>query len=74
MNKKEKIKELKSLVKELDSSEKVLKQSLAVITSRKKKLTEELDGLGATNSAQKGKIKNVLSDNQEIGLLASLTN
>lgn len=74
MNKKVKIQEINKLVHELDNSEKALKQSLAVITSRKEMLKQELEELGvSSNSALKGKIKDVLTDKQKVGLLGGLT-
>lgn len=70
MNRKEKIKELKTLVHELEISEQVLKQSIAVITSRKRKLELELVGMGATNSTFRG---SVLSEKQNLEIIGSLT-
>lgn len=70
MNLKEKIRETKALVRELEISEQVLKQSLAVITSRKNKLKQELDGMGASSSALRSSI---LTDKQNLELIANLT-
>ena len=73
MNRKEKIRETKTLVRELEISEEALKQSLAVITSRKEKLKQELVGMGATNSARKGKYNGVLSEKTTMSIIGSLT-
>jgi hypothetical protein len=72
MNLKTKTQEIKTLVRELEISEKVLKQSLAVITSRKEKLKMELVGMGATNSTSRGKYETVLSDKQRQELIGNL--
>lgn len=72
MNLKTKTQEIKTLVRELEISEKVLKQSLAVITSRKEKLKKELVGMGATNSTSRGKYENVLSDKQQQEIIGNL--
>ncbi len=71
MNLKEKIRETKALVRELEISEQVLKQSLAVITSRKNKLKQELETLGISNSAPRG--KSSLSEKQQLELISWLT-
>lgn len=73
MNKKQKISETKKLVRELEISEQALKQSLAVITSRKESLNKELRGLGASNSFKTGKLNNVLSEKQTLSILGGLT-
>ena len=73
MNQKEKIRETKALVRELEISEQILKQSLAVITSRKEKLKQELDGMGAANSARKGKYEGILSEKATLSIIGSLT-
>lgn len=70
MNRKEKISEIKTLVRELEISEEALKQSLAVITSRKKKLKLELANLGVSSSAPRGSI---LTEKQILEIRASLT-
>ena len=73
MNRKEKIRETKTLVRELEISEEALKQSLAVITSRKEKLKQELVGMGAANSAPRGKYDGVLSEKTTLSIIGSLT-
>lgn len=73
MNRKEKIRETKTLVRELEISEEALKQSLAVITSRKEKLKQELVGMGAANSARKGKYEGILSEKTTLSLIGNLT-
>jgi hypothetical protein len=70
MNRAEKIKEIKTLVRELQNSEQVLGQSLAVITSRKEKLQQELLDMGIHSSASRG---SVLSEKQSIEIIGSLT-
>lgn len=72
MNKEQQIRETRTIIRELENTELVLKQSLAVIISRKDKLKLELDSLGASNSARKGK-KNVLSEKTRASILGSLT-
>ena len=72
MNKEQQIRETRKLVRELENSELVLKQSLSVITSRKNALQQELDSLGASSS-KKTRKTNVLSDKQKTDLLAGLT-
>jgi hypothetical protein len=69
MNRSEKIRETKRLVRELEISEQAIKQSLAVITSRKNMLKQELDGMGAASSAPRG----VLSEKQTLELISGLT-
>ena len=71
MNRAEKIKEIKTLVRELQNSEQVLGQSLAVITSRKEKLQQELSDLGVRSSDLR--VKKVLTEKQSIDLIAGLT-
>ncbi|GIZ08330.1 hypothetical protein [Flavobacterium sp. UMI-01] len=73
MNKEQKIRETKTIIRELENSELVLKQSLAVITSRKNALQTELDSLGASSSTRKGNYANVLSDEKKLQILGSLT-
>ena len=73
MNKKTKISEVKKLVHELEISEQAIKQSLAVITSRKMSLNEELISLGAFNSSSIRKFDNVLSKKQNLSIVGSLT-
>ncbi|OCB78001.1 hypothetical protein [Flavobacterium crassostreae] len=73
MNKKQKIAETKKLVRELEISEQAIKQSLAVITSRKKSLNQELASLGASSSYSSKKLNNVLSEKQTLSILGSLT-
>lgn len=73
MNKKQKISETKKLVRELEISEQALKQSLAVITSRKESLNMELDSLGASSSVKTRKLGSVLSEKQTLSILGSLT-
>lgn len=72
MNQKEKIKEIKTLIRELDISEQVLNQSLAVITSRKKSLNRELASLGASSSNKIQKVS-VLSEKTTLSVIGSLT-
>jgi len=71
MNRAEKIKEIKTLVRELQNSEQVLGQSLAVITSRKEKLQQELLDIGIHSSDLR--VKKVLTEKQSIDLIGSLT-
>ncbi|WP_264552779.1 hypothetical protein [Flavobacterium sp. N2038] len=71
MNKKEKIKFLKSQLEELEIQEELFKQGLSSITSRKSYLKQELDSLGASNSTRKGKFE--LSPELKLKVLASLT-
>lgn len=74
MNKRVKIKELKNQLREYESMERISKLNLEFITSRKEVLKQELEELGvSSNSAQKGKIKDVLTDNQKINLIGGLT-
>lgn len=73
MNIKLKIAETKKLVRELEISEQAIKQSLAVITSRKEALNRELIGLGAVNSRRNTKLDNVLSEKQTLSIMGSLT-
>ena len=73
MNRREKIRETKTLVRELEISEEALKQSLAVITSRKEKLKLELDGMGASSSARKGKYDGILSEKTTLSIIGGLT-
>ena len=73
MNQKEKIRETKTLVRELEISEQALKQSLAVITSRKEALQSELASLGASSSAPRGKYIGILSEKVQLEIIAKLT-
>lgn len=73
MNRKEKIKEAKTHLRELENSEQVLKQSLAVITKSKEKLQLELVSLGAANSTRTGKFDNILSESAKSSLIGGLT-
>lgn len=73
MNLKVKTQEIKKLVRELEISEQALKQSLAVITSRKNSLKLELDSLGASSSTRKGQFSGTLSEKQSLQLIGNLT-
>lgn len=72
MNKSEKTAFLKKQLSELELEEHLFKQCLSSITSRKMYLKEELDSLGASSSARKGKY-DALSDKKRLDLLANLT-
>ena len=71
MNRIEKINFIKREVRELETQEQLFKQGLSSITSRKGYLEKELDSLGASSSARKGKYE--LSPEQKLQLLGSLT-
>jgi len=71
MNKIEKIAFIKSQVRELETHEELFKQGLSSITSRKRNLELELDSLGASSSARKGKYE--LSPEKKLEAIASLT-
>lgn len=71
MNLKVKTQEIKKLVRELEVSEQALKQSLAVITSRKNSLQSELSDLGVRSSDLR--VKNTLTEKQNLELIGSLT-
>lgn len=73
MNKAEKIKFIKSQLRDLKTHEQLFKQGLSSITSRKRYLELELESLGASNSAHRGEIENVLTEKQRLDLFASLT-
>lgn len=73
MNKTEKIAYVKKQLSELELEEKLFKQCLSSITSRKRYLKEELDSLGASSSARKGKYYDALSEEKRLNLLANLT-
>lgn len=73
MNLKKKISETKTLIRELEISEQALKQSLAVITCRKNMLKQELEGMGASNSAPRGKYRGALSEKDTMSIIGSLT-
>ncbi|MEC4049776.1 hypothetical protein OX284_010085 [Flavobacterium sp. SUN046] len=71
MNRRQKITEIKKLLREFEDSERALKQSLATITSCKYSLNAELEGLGASNSAPKR--ESILTEKQKNELLGGLT-
>lgn len=71
MNKSEKISFIKREVRELENQEQLFKQGLSSITSRKMYLKKELDSLGASSSARKGKYE--LSPEKKLEAIARLT-
>lgn len=73
MNQKSKIAFIKRELSELQTHEELFKQSLSSIASRKRYLESELDSLGASNSTRKGRYQNVLSEKQNLELMARLT-
>lgn len=73
MNQKQKTAFIKKELSELKNQEQLFKQCLSSVTSRKMYLELELDSLGASNSTRKGKFDNVLSEEQNLKLLGSLT-
>jgi len=73
MNQKEKTAFIKKELAELQTQEQLFKQCLSSVTSRKMYLESELDSLGASNSTRKGKFDNILSEDQSLKLLGSLT-
>lgn len=73
INQKEKTAFIKKELSELNTQEQLFKQCLSSVTSRKMYLEKELDSLGASSSTRKGKFDNVLSEEQNLKLLGSLT-
>jgi hypothetical protein len=71
MNKAEKIKFIKSEMHDLVIHEELFKQGLSSITSRKRYLELELESLGASNSARRGKLE--ISPELRLKVIASLT-
>lgn len=70
MNKQDHKAYIKRELRELENQEELFKQGLSSITSRKQYLTSELEGLGASAPARKGK---TLSAEKRAKLMASLT-
>lgn len=73
MNKKEQIAFIKKELATLQTHRQLFNQSLSSITSRERYLKLELDSLGASNSTRKGKFDNILSEEQNLQLIGSLT-
>lgn len=73
MNQKQKTAFIKKELSELKTQEQLFKQCLSSVTSRKMYLEQELDSLGASSSSRKGKFDNILSEEQNLKLLGSLT-
>lgn len=73
MNQKEKTSFIKKELAELNTQEQLFKQCLSSVTSRKMYLESELDSLGASNSTRKGRFDNILTEEQNLKLLGSLT-
>jgi len=73
MNKKQQLAYIKKELAALENEKQLFEQCLSSITSRKRYLELELDSLGASNSTRKGKFDNILSEDQNLKLLGSLT-
>ena len=71
MNRLQKIAFIKREARELETQEQLFQQGLSSITSRKRYLELELDSLGASSSARKGKYE--LSPDKKLEAIASLT-